>query len=482
VPRRHFLPIALALFACCVAGAGTVVAQTAQDPQKLIFPDPAQTPPQKLIYPAPAQTQPQKLIYPAPAPTPPQKLIYPNPAPTPPQKLIYPPPPPAKPQPDPLLMRPMRFYQAHGAANACGPGCSEWIAAEGKIDTDTADRLRHLLGQLGGARPPMFLYSPGGSAIGSMELGRLVRARKMTVSVGHTVPLSCESDPASEKSCEPQIKAGHAIEAELDPGKTTCNSGCVYVVAGGAVRLVPPWVTLGIHDVGFLPREHGHQFSADAIEYAKSIADGRLRSYMREMGIEDGLWKEAFATPFSSLKPLFRDDIVRFGMDRRDFAETVWHFVNRSGARIVKLFFVGSETTPPSFINGFVEVSCGRAPGSYLWVFGRDSVPTDTFVQPPVNVSLNDKPFQFLRQISNPKYFVRSARLTAAPVEGVADSATIVLPGTDYRRQEGPAGDVTLAMLGFPAAFAKLQDACATQTATPAAPPATPSATPASSH
>jgi hypothetical protein len=140
VPRRHFLPIALALFACCIAGAQTVVAQT-QDPKKQIYPDPAQTPPQKLIYPAPA-------------PTPPQKLIYPNPAQAAPVA-----PPPAKPQPDPLLMRPMQFYQAHGAANACGPGCSEWIAAEGKIDTDSAGRLRHLLGQLGNARPPMFLYS-----------------------------------------------------------------------------------------------------------------------------------------------------------------------------------------------------------------------------------------------------------------------------------------------------------------------------------
>ncbi len=27
----------------------------------------------------------------------------------------------------------MIFYVAHGAADACGPGCSDWIAAEGMV-------------------------------------------------------------------------------------------------------------------------------------------------------------------------------------------------------------------------------------------------------------------------------------------------------------------------------------------------------------
>ena len=35
----------------------------------------------------------------------------------------------------------MAFYLVHGDANACGRGCSEWIAAEGKIDAGAAPRL-----------------------------------------------------------------------------------------------------------------------------------------------------------------------------------------------------------------------------------------------------------------------------------------------------------------------------------------------------
>jgi hypothetical protein len=84
------------------------------------------------------------------------------------------------------LMHPMVFYDAHGNPDACGPGCSEWIAAEGQIDNDSANRL---LRQLNGARLPIFFHSPGGRVISSMALGRLIRARQLTVSVGHTVPL-----------------------------------------------------------------------------------------------------------------------------------------------------------------------------------------------------------------------------------------------------------------------------------------------------
>ena len=35
----------------------------------------------------------------------------------------------------------MIFYVAHGAAGACGPGCSDWIAAEGTVQWDTHKRL-----------------------------------------------------------------------------------------------------------------------------------------------------------------------------------------------------------------------------------------------------------------------------------------------------------------------------------------------------
>lgn len=57
----------------------------------------------------------------------------------------------------------MIFYLAKGEDDACGPGCAEWIAAEGQIEADTAQRLRALLTRLGKRKLPIFFHSPGGN-------------------------------------------------------------------------------------------------------------------------------------------------------------------------------------------------------------------------------------------------------------------------------------------------------------------------------
>src|SRR4029077_18774472 len=43
----------------------------------------------------------------------------------------------------------MIFYVAHGAAGACGQGCSEWVAAEGTVQWDTHKRLIAILDRQG---------------------------------------------------------------------------------------------------------------------------------------------------------------------------------------------------------------------------------------------------------------------------------------------------------------------------------------------
>src|SRR6266851_4712828 len=72
---------------------------------------------------------------------------------------------------------PMTFFVATGEADACGSGCEAWIAAEGKIDIEAAQRLRRLLAKLARRRLPIFLHSGGGSVLGAIELGRLIRSR-----------------------------------------------------------------------------------------------------------------------------------------------------------------------------------------------------------------------------------------------------------------------------------------------------------------
>src|SRR5262245_46356651 len=55
-----------------------------------------------------------------------------------------------------VIKKPMVFYLAKGEPDACGPGCSEWIAAEGEIDAGALQRLRAILAHPGKRKLPIF--------------------------------------------------------------------------------------------------------------------------------------------------------------------------------------------------------------------------------------------------------------------------------------------------------------------------------------
>ncbi len=357
-------------------------------------------------------------------------------------------------------MRPMVFYAAHGPANVCGDGCSDWIAADGRIELDTAEGLRHLLDQLNGAKPPIFFHSPGGSVRGSIELGRLIRAHKLTASVGRTIPRNCSRDSASEGRCIEQGPGHPQVEAGLDFLITMCNSACVYSFAGGAVRLIPPWVTLGIHDISLNPKLH---VSAFINELARMQSSLELHSYLHQMGINAELLTEAFAIPHTTLGRLSRDDASRFGLDRREFGETAWQYFDKPVPSVRKYFFLRTADKP-QYINGFMNLGCAvGVDGFYVSTYGRERLATDPSppsTEPPIDLTLKEKHVPFYVQ-SNAKFFVRAAKLAAAALDPIADDTNLVLPAPDFGGQTGPAAGIALTTTGFSAAFAKLKQACA---------------------
>ena len=352
------------------------------------------------------------------------------------------------------LTTPIEFYLAHGDANACGPGCSEWIAAEGKIDVGTTDRFRQLLRKLGDRRPPIFFHSPGGKLTEALELGRLFRDKKFAVSVGHTVPLGCGSDKQSADACEARKRAGEVVEAEISSSAYACNSGCVVALAGGTVRLVPPWAKLGIHDIGVDPNSSVPRGAV--LSEAMRLFHARLRSYLRAMGIDDALFVAAVATPFESIRLLQRDEIVRFGVDRREFGETVWRFVAEPAPKIRKLFFVRTDGDPPHYVDGAIEIGCNRAGGMYL-TLARQQLGSDADSagagSPAASIAVNGKQVGLTR-VASPNFYVRLGWLRTNALDTVGDGATIELPGSELGRKE--LGNVTLTLDGFSAAYAKL--------------------------
>ena len=361
---------------------------------------------------------------------------------------------------NPLTMPAIEFYLARGEADACGPGCSVWIAAEGRIDVGAPQRLRRLLATLGRPRPPIYFHSPGGSVEGSLETGRLLREQKLEVSVAHTVPLGCARGTPEEKTCAARKRSGEAIAAQFDPLHAMCNSGCVYVLAGGAVRHVPPWVKLAVHDVGLDPAVAPPRAVA---REAKAINREHIEQYLREMRIDDGLFRAAFAVPFESKRFLEREEVVRFGIDRSEFGETPWQLIEKPAPMLIKGYFARTDDARVRYLDGLVTLNCALGQGFRL-VLVREHAVTDLSAagSAPLSIDVDGRRFELSEQSPSLQFDAHSTSpLARNAVEAVRDDSKLGLSASDLARNDGPAGGLMLSMRGFSSAYAKLRTSCA---------------------
>ena len=108
------------------------------------------------------------------------------------------------PQASPTSLAPMRFVRVASSAPGCRSDCPEWISAEGKIVTGTADALERVVAKLNGRRLPIFINSAGGSVKDAMAMGRLIRDKNLAVVVAHTAVAPC---PARGSSTSPTPSA-----------------------------------------------------------------------------------------------------------------------------------------------------------------------------------------------------------------------------------------------------------------------------------
>ncbi|PZR86540.1 MAG: hypothetical protein DI537_28425 [Stutzerimonas stutzeri] len=110
----------------------------------------------------------------------------------------------------------MKFdlYGTGGNCNSC-----EWLGGEGEINETSVPSLLAAIEKAGGAYPGMrvVLNSPGGSLAAGLKLGQLIRDKKLSTSVGKTIP-----DPYA-----PDVKT-------TVPGK--CASACAFAFLGGVDR------------------------------------------------------------------------------------------------------------------------------------------------------------------------------------------------------------------------------------------------------
>lgn len=220
-----------------------------------------------------------------------------------------------------LAREPLTFFVAHGAENACGTGCSRWIAVEGQFDKGSAGRFAAFVKRIETKDLPVFLNSTGGLTDEGIAFGRLLRSNGMRAGVAASKPDCANLKPAE---CKAALAAGPV--GSTWSSNATCSSACLFALLGASERSVPSEVKLGIHSTAyFCFREDGRVMqpvgkSKDAIDCRNKLAvrARQLTRYIAEMGISGELISAMNSVPSSRIRFLTRDEIRRYGIESHE--------------------------------------------------------------------------------------------------------------------------------------------------------------------
>jgi hypothetical protein len=292
---------------------------------------------------------------------------------------------------------PIAFFVAKGEPNACGPGCAEWIVAEGKIDREAGQRFRAFLDQVK-RKLPVYFHSPGGSASAAMEIGKIMRHRAMTAGVARTIPQGCDPGKERESACDEIKRSGRELPAELRTVRTLCASACVFALIGATVREVPAGARLGIHAAAFPPDEHGlvksarrGTLTATDRETLKR-AHAALAGYVASMGIDRGFAEAAAAISNERIRYISRDEIARFRIDTREFHESKWTVDEGPPGPLVVVKFVTErrgEGDGKRYRSAKIELACTRSKDIRV-TYSRELVESDRLASIAVSAKGGD--------------------------------------------------------------------------------------------
>ena len=172
----------------------------------------------------------------------------------------------------------------HGG-HSCEPECPAWIAASGVITNDTPAEFRKVFAKLGREKLPVIINSPGGRLFAALKIGRMIRARGLSVAVGET-----QFDPLSD---------GIVISSEGG----SCKSACPFILAAGVERYSGEGRLVGLHQPLLVKNSRArsvNMLASPSQLASQSASNARLframrsqvRSYLAEMGVSQLLANE----------------------------------------------------------------------------------------------------------------------------------------------------------------------------------------------
>jgi hypothetical protein len=199
----------------------------------------------------------------------------------------------------------MRFEWHQERTGICGKTCRIWISAVGPITERTPDDFAVFAaqGEVHGAT--LVLDSVGGSVLGTIRLGHLLRGYDITTTVGTTLTTT---------AADGTVTASLSYDA-------SCESMCGFVLLGGLRRYVPPEARVLVHQIWLSKkRTHPENASYSAEEIALVERDiGTLASYTVEMGGGIELLQVALRVPpWEPLHRLTSEEIQQMHLSNVD--------------------------------------------------------------------------------------------------------------------------------------------------------------------
>jgi hypothetical protein len=202
---------------------------------------------------------------------------------------------------------PMRFeWRREGPAQACGSDCRVWISATGYITADTPKEFEAFAKDPNVRGAVLVLDSDGGSVLGTIALGRMIRSLDMMTTIGKTTPI-----PGSAKD---DARARLSVNAN-------CESMCAFMLLAGSRRYVPAEAHVLVHQIWLGKKRKqalDSSYSAEELNVVQRDI-GRLAQYTIEMGGGVDLLETALRVP--PWEPLYRlsaDELQRMRLSTTD--------------------------------------------------------------------------------------------------------------------------------------------------------------------
>ena len=173
-------------------------------------------------------------------------------------------------------------------------------------------------------------------------MGAMLREKPVVARVGRTVVSECGFEAQNGEGCLKLKQSGRELHGELWTRGATCNSACPYVMLGATTREIAPDAVLAVHSPRVVVHFRGVGVPTSAMRQAATErglerADRMLQSYIVKMGGDIGLLDLARTIRFEDMHVLTREEIARFGIDRRALVETPWTFENSGRSSVRKI-------------------------------------------------------------------------------------------------------------------------------------------------